>query len=458
MRAAIYTRISDDRTGEEVGVDRQFKGCSELADTLGWEIVARFSDNDISAYSGKTRPGFEALLEAMKSQRVDALIVWHVDRLYRSMKDLERIIDIAEVAGVRIQSVNSGQIDLTNSAGKMIARILGSVARQESEHHAERRREANRERALAGQWCATGSRPFGFNPDGTHREPEATMIRHAAKDILGGRSLHSVARDWNARGVFTVRGVKWSNLHLRRVLVNPRLAALQVHQGKIIGPGNWDPILDEGTFHGIVAFINDPARKNGLAFERRHLLSGIARCGICGNALYANYPHGKGQPKTYTCRPSSHLARQGDPLDAFIEVLVLEYLSDSGVGAGLRDNASRVDLGALRTQRSALQARLDDLAAMFAAAEIDGSQLRRGSADLRQQLSGIDATLAEAARVSPAVALLDADDDHTLTDRWAAASADIKGKIVAELMDIVVHPAPKGVRTFDPDLIEITWR
>jgi hypothetical protein len=52
MRAAIYTRISDDHTGEELGVQRQLDDCTALAERLGWEAVARYDDNDISAYSG----------------------------------------------------------------------------------------------------------------------------------------------------------------------------------------------------------------------------------------------------------------------------------------------------------------------------------------------------------------------------------------------------------------------
>ena len=48
-------------------------------------------------------------------------------------------------------------------------------------------------------------------------------------------------------------------------------------------------------------------------------------------------------------------------------------------------------------------------------------------------------------------------ENSQLLDRWNSATPDIKGKIVGELMDVVVMPAPQGVRTFDPDLIEIRW-
>jgi site-specific DNA recombinase len=82
--------------------------------------------------------------------------------------------------------------------------------------------------------------------------------------------------------------------------------------------------------------------------------------------------------------------------------------------------------------------------------------LRRGSGDLREQLAGIDSVLAEVARVSPVVALM-ADDEQTLIERWTAVSPDTKGKIVAEMMDVVVMPGRRGVRDFDPSLIEINW-
>ena len=122
MRTAIYTRLSKDDNNDELGVTRQLKACTALADRLGWTVAARFTDDDVSAYDKrKRRPGFETLLQAIKNGDVDALIVWHVDRLYRSMRDLERVIDVAEVARIQLRTVNSGDLDLSTSAGKMVA-------------------------------------------------------------------------------------------------------------------------------------------------------------------------------------------------------------------------------------------------------------------------------------------------------------------------------------------------
>ena len=112
-------------------------------------------------------------------------------------------------------------------------------------------------------------------------------------------------------------------------------------------------------------------------------------------------------------------------------------------------------MGPLRTNRAALAA---PPGGAVRRRFLDASQVCCGLGDLRTHIAGIDTVLAEAAQTSPLADLaLTADDDTTLIDHWQAASPDIKGKVIAELMDVVVMPAPRGRRDFDPDLIEIRW-
>lgn len=54
--AAVYCRISDDRTGQRAGVQRQEEDCRALAESRGWPVADVYVDNDLSAYSGKPRP------------------------------------------------------------------------------------------------------------------------------------------------------------------------------------------------------------------------------------------------------------------------------------------------------------------------------------------------------------------------------------------------------------------
>ncbi|MGO9354985.1 MAG: recombinase family protein [Mycobacterium sp.] len=460
MNTAIYVRISEDATGQRAGVERQLKDCRALAKQRGWTVVEVYDDNDTSAFNGKHRPGFEKLLTAIEQGQVNAIICWHIDRLYRRVKDLQRLVDIT-AKGVQIASVNSGEIDLSTSTGRMLATILGSVAEQESAHKGERRRRANLERAQAGAWRKDQPRVFGYTPEGDVLEPEATAVTQAIQDVLAGASLKSIARRWNEAGLLTPQsgkhgGNRWSNLTVRKCLLKPSYASLRVHQGDIIGRGTWEALIDADTHYGLVALLNDPARVPNSTFERKHMGSTVYVCGICGNKLYA-LTHWSGK-LYYGCKAGNkHLTRQAGPVDEFVTQLVLGVLSREGIEAQLRPDEG-IDRAALHARREALTARKVELAGLFAAQTIDAAQLARGTTDLATQIAGVDQVLAQAVSTSPAVALLES--SEPLTEAWSELSADLKGKVVTELMTITLLPTAKGQKAVhngvaDPDYIRV---
>jgi site-specific DNA recombinase len=450
--AAIYTRISDDPTGRGLGVGRQLEDCKALAKRHGWRVAKTFDDNDISAYSGKTRPGFEAMLAAMKVGEFGALICWHTDRLYRNMADLERVIEIADANRIEIRTVQGGTLDLSTSAGRMVARILGSVARQESEHTSERRKRANAQKAASGEW-STARRPFGYTMDGKPLEPEATAIRTAVADVLAGKSIRAVAREWNKQGLRTSgTGQPWASPMVRRILTKPRYAALVVYQGEIIGTGTWTPLIDEDTHRGLVAYLSDPSRVTKLGFERKYQGSGVYRCGVCGEPLGAFSPSG-GKARAYAC-PERHVRRQGEALDACIDMIVLGWLSGADIGKLIESPG--VDVARLHSQRAALTARMDELAALFAEGSISGAQLKRGTAELSAAVKTAEAELAAAMRGNPVAAFVNA--GSQLENRWAATSPDVRSKIIDQILTVTVNRSPRGLRRFEPEYIDISWK
>jgi site-specific DNA recombinase len=80
--AFIYCRISDDKTGAKLGVQRQEEDCRALAAEKGYQIVRVFQDNDISAYSGKARPEYTATLR-VRLERYQGLIASPPNRVGR---------------------------------------------------------------------------------------------------------------------------------------------------------------------------------------------------------------------------------------------------------------------------------------------------------------------------------------------------------------------------------------
>jgi len=95
QKAVIYVRMSKDKTGEELGVARQQEDALKVAEFRGWQVVRTEIDNDIGAAGKKTRPGFEAILSAIESGEVSAVIAWDMTRLTRNRRDTVRVIKAA---------------------------------------------------------------------------------------------------------------------------------------------------------------------------------------------------------------------------------------------------------------------------------------------------------------------------------------------------------------------------
>lgn len=275
-------------------------------------------------------------------------------------------------------------------------------------------------------------------------------MRSAIAGVLAGMSVRQIAREWNEQGLTTTTGKAWIATSVRKVLLNPRYAALRVHRGSVIGKGAWESLVTEDQHRGVVAYLSDPARASYVSFERKWQGSGVYRCGVCDERAAIHV--GSNGRRSYKC-PQNHVRRQGPALDKFVDALVIGRLSRPD--ARLLADVSGIDTAALQTKRDGLRARLDMLGAMLGRGEMDADQFTRGSAEVRSQLDEVDGELAAARQSGPVADLVLA--DGALADQWEALSPDIRGKVIDALMAVRVMPSPKGLRRFDPSFISIHW-
>lgn len=311
MQTAIYLRISQDHTGEQRSTTGQLEDCRALADQLGWIVYDEYADRDVSATKRdrhtkklKVRPEYERMLADIKADRVGAVVTWHTDRLYRTTKDLDPLIDILEDYGVRVATVKAGQFDLGTPTGRMIARILASVAQGEVEMKADRWERSVRQQRERGKMPRPGGaviRLFGQTPEGNLIDPEVQAANRMADHVIAGGSLRGLAAELHADGITTVAGNAWKPQVIRSYLLNPRIAGYATlgRDREILGRVEGPSILPDDKWQVVRSLLMARARP---AVPRVALLAGIIYCGGCEEPMTTGGVYRKGRRvRTYRC-------------------------------------------------------------------------------------------------------------------------------------------------------------
>lgn len=447
-RAAIYTRISSDPEGRELGVARQEEDCRELANRYGLDVVAVFTENDVSAstMSGKPRPRYDAMIAAAEAGDFDTILAYSNSRLTRRPSDLEALIQIHERTSGRVhyRTVVSGDDDLSTADGRMVARIKASVDAAYSEGIGERARRAKAQAAAEGRWRG-GRRPFGYEADGiTIRPDEAALVRQATRDVLAGRSLAVIAREWTAAGYSGTSGSPFNAVRVRRILQRARNAGLveqkvagATGRGEILGPAVWSALVTQDEWRALQAFLDDPSRRTTPGPQPRWLGSGIYRC-ECGSSMFVKAS--KGRPY-YCCKVSAHVTRHQPAVDEAVTAVVREYLRDARIIDGLRPDDTSGASKADRDRADQLRHKVRVAEADYYAENINGRQLGEVTKRVEAELDAIAAREAARLATTNLADVLAAADPRAAFD---SATLDRQRAIVDALLTVTIRKGRRG--------------
>jgi DNA invertase Pin-like site-specific DNA recombinase len=431
-----------------------------VADSLGHpEPNGVFADNDLTAHRGKkTRPGYLALLAALRAGQVGAVICTHADRLHRSVKELEGYIDAC--GEVPTYQVMAGPLDLATASGRRNARLAAVIAEGEVDQMIERMRAARIHKTQRGEWTGN-KRPFGYEADGvTVRPAEADAARWAAGQILSGLSLRATAAALNERGILSSTGTPWNPRTLGRMLLRPRNAGLSVHKGQVVGQAVWPPIISEPIWRGVVAKLTDPTRRNAPGGPPRWLGTNLFLC-HCGQPVISK---GRNKPKmtVYTCSAGAHLSRNAAEVDAYVRDVVIGILVERGRDLLIPEGAHE-RMAELTARDAALAAKLGELGRDYAADKIDLPTVQAATAAIRTERETITAELTNMAAGSVLQGVADAPD---VAKAWDGLDLSRQREIVRLLMTVTLKRSRRGRRAgwrpgdsyFDPASVEFTPR
>ena len=440
--------------------------CRELAERLGWPVAGVYVDDDISAFSGRSRPEYERLCDDIKAGAVDGLVVWHPDRLHRNLRELEDFIDLCDAAGLaNIRTVRAGDVDLTTPHGRMIARLGGVMARGESEKSADRLRRKHLELATKGKVSGGGTRPYGYSADRLHVIPEeAAVIREAATRVLAGESLRSVCSDLNERGFATSVGKPWTIGSLSRVLRSARVSGRREHRGEIVADAVWPGIISPKASDRLRTLGGRGAGPGPTGRSpRTYLLAGrLLRCGRCDTPMVSK-PRTDGT-RRYVCAKGpgfggcGRMAVNAEPVESFVAQSVLYRLDTPELAAALTEvRHADAETDQLAASLAEDQAMLEQIAADYAAKTITHPEwlAARSPVQLRidqakRRLSRISHT----GRIDEYVGRSEA-----LAEAWADLPLSRQQAIIRAVVDqVVVNPATRGRNRFDSGRLDLIWR
>ena len=485
-RVVIYGRVSKLLSGEKQGrsVDSQIEAGKAWAEREGVSVVGIYRDDGVSAYNPRAkRAGWRQVMTAISLGEASELWVWEVSRASREREVWTKLIRTCQ-ANDAILNINGRPHDPNDADDAFMLDLMAALAIRESAQI--QKRISRRMQQSAEKGWPHGKIPWAYRRiydqetgalvAQVPHEERGPILREMVDRFLAGESINSITRDLNRRGIPSPPQVRrqrnsnssdeslipWIPAYVRKQLLSPANAGLRQFRGAVVGPASWEGIITAEEHRSIRAILTSKDRRTNRDGAARHLLSGIAECGVCGSRLRRVNTRGHSY---YQCPGSDTtngrcVARVQDKMDALVTYLAVEKLRDPQLAerlAKLHDESSRSAGDAVR-RVAELRARLrrfEDQAAQSSDEYVTESFARVVS-DIARQIREAEAELNTIAAGVPPLVLATAGPDAA--QRWDALSLPQRKQIVRTLFRVIVHRSPYRGPRFRPETVEVRPR
>lgn len=466
-RAVIYTRISRDAEGKELGVQRQLEDCQAAAKSLGYEVINVYTDNDVGASTRsrpKPRPQYEAMLRAGHAGEYDVIIAYTSSRLTRRPMESEGLITLAEKTGIRIYYLAYPGPNLSTADGRQQARWQAAADTGESERIAERVARASLQRAEKGMFHGNIG-PFGFQPvkdpangkvAGLEPHPEhAAWVREAIDRLLAGETLYGICTSWNDQGrrtrarSYNPGGSVWTPKTLRNIVTNPALIGKRRHHD-VLYDAQWDGIVPVEDWERVVALLTDPARKErgkNFGTARKYPLSGMLSCALCGTTL-TSMTASRLRGHSFVCSKIPYngcgkVRISHEPLETYIREQVFARLDTRKLDPPKIGASNKY--AELQKQLAALGDELERIKRGFIAGILKEGEAAREKARVEDEMHVVEERLVE---VTTDQTQANLPRGQRLRELWDERGPSWKRQVLGSVIETIeIKPHPKGKTT-----------
>jgi DNA invertase Pin-like site-specific DNA recombinase len=224
MKAIGYIRVStEEQATQGVSLDAQTEKVKAYASLYDIELIEIITDAGVSAKT-LDRPGLNKALAMLEAGEAEALVIVKLDRLTRSVRDLDHLLENYFASRFSLMSVQE-QVDTRTASGRLVLNVLMSVAQWERETIGERTSQALQHKKAQGEHI--GGVGFGYQVTGkklAKAKDHETVT--AIVEMRGqGMTLTAIADKLNSESIKTARGGLWyaktvANIINREVKLN----------------------------------------------------------------------------------------------------------------------------------------------------------------------------------------------------------------------------------------------
>ena len=290
--AGLYIRVStEDQAREGFSLPEQEKRLRAMCEYKGYEIYKLYKDAGISAKTGNTRPAFEELLQDIRDKKCNTIVVLKLDRLTRSVFDLEGIMNFLEENNAYLDCANE-EINTTNSSGKMVARLLTTVSQNEIERTSERTKFGLAGAIKEGHIPARA--PLGYKHIDKKLVPDPLT-----KDIViriynlyfEGKSYFNIATIFNKEKV--LGKTNWKDTGILRIISNEVYKGDYVHGKRTNHPTLYKDVVEPIISKEMWDNCQVQKKKNQKNYMRTqtYIFLQKLRCPKCGRILAGGATH-----------------------------------------------------------------------------------------------------------------------------------------------------------------------
>ena len=333
MIAAVYIRVStEDQAREGFSLGEQKEKLLQLCAFKGYEVFKVYEDAGISAKDMEHRPAFQEMLQDMRTGKINYIVAYKLDRVTRSVRDLEELISQLEKYNCYLVC-DRDDVNTSTANGRFFVRMLTVLSQLEIEIVSERTKFG-----LNGAIKSShlpGPAPLGYKKDGNKKtivdETTKPVIERIFKMYLEGKSFQQISNIFNEEKLLNPK--KWKDTTIQKIIDNKIYMGDYEQYKRIAKKENKEPVIYMNVVEPIIsrAMWEECQRQKEVnqrtyTRDRVYLFFQKIKCSTCGRIMKCKGSGGKKKKYMYYNCEFCHFNLREDYVEEYMIKAIYEFL------------------------------------------------------------------------------------------------------------------------------------